>query len=362
MPVERTNATTAGTTDEDYSAAYYAAHLGEDADYGWHNEAWRNFFRQAADRLVAVANPATALDVGCAKGLLVQALAEKGVDARGFDISTHAIESATPEVRSRLSVGSVTEPIEGRWSLISCIEVLEHVSPVDAQQAIDNMCAATDLILFSSSPTDFREPTHVNVNPTGTWVRWFAERGFYRRTDVNLSFLSAWAVLLERADLHAADVVQRYEDQFTSLNAEVLERRQAMLEKFREDSQRDDEAAEQARLSEAAAQSRVAELERQLLTQRDHVIGTEAAAARASVELDATVRRLRAARTAGKRQATRLESLRKELKYKRFLVKKQERQIQDLRQRVKRGEAELGSLRGSRSYRVGRFLTGPFRR
>jgi hypothetical protein len=355
MPAEHTSALSAGTTDEDYSAAYYAAHLGEEADYGWHNEAWRSFFRQVADRLVAALNPTTSLDVGCAKGLLVQALLEKHVDARGFDISSHAIESATPEVRDRLRVGSATEPIEGRWSLISCIEVLEHLSPVDAQTAIDNMCAATDLILFSSSPTDFQEPTHVNVNPTATWVRWFAERGFYRRTDVNLSFLSPWAVLLERGNLGAPDVVQRYETQYVALHTEVLERRRAMLEQFREDGRHDDPEL-------VAARDKVLDLERQLLSQRDHVIGSEATAARATIELDAKNRALRALRSAAKRQREHLESMRKELKYKRFLVKKQERQLAEARKRVRLTAAELAQLRGSRSMKVGRFFTRPFRR
>lgn len=357
MSGERPDAMTAGTTDEDYSAAYYAAHLGEDADYGWENPAWRGFFQQAADRLVAALNISSSLDVGCAKGLLVQALAEKNVDAHGFDISSHAIENATPEVRDRLYVGSATQPIEGRWSLISCIEVLEHMSPVDAQTAIDNMCAATDLILFSSSPTDFREPTHVNVNPTATWVKWFAERGFYRRTDVNLSFLSSWAVLLERSELVPADVVFRYESQYVALSAEVLERRQAMLDQFRAETQRERDDEELGRL-----RNRIQELEGQLLTQRDHVIGTEATAARAARELDRTHQRLRAAQGVAKRQKEKLESLRKELKHKRFLVRKQEGQIANLRRRLNQARSELDALKGSRSLRVGRLVTGPFRR
>ena len=54
--------------------------------------------------------------------------------------------------------------------------------------------------------------------------------------------------------------------------------------------------------------------------------------------------------------------MRKELQYKRFLVKKQERQLAELRQRVRRTRTELEQVNGSRSLRVGRFLTAPFRR
>ncbi len=86
---------------------------------------------------------------------------------------------------------------------MSCIEVLEHMSPADAQVAIDNIAAVTDRLLFSSSPGDHDEPTHVNTRPTAQWAAWFAERGFFRRTDVDLSFLSPWAVLFERGELDA---------------------------------------------------------------------------------------------------------------------------------------------------------------
>ena len=112
--------------------------------------------------------------------------------------------AAHEEVRDRLRVASATEPIDGRYDLITCIEVLEHMSPADAQAAIDNMCEASERVLFSSSPGDFDEPTHVNTHPTAAWAAWFAERGFFRRTDVNLEFLSAWAVLLRtRRSRHA---------------------------------------------------------------------------------------------------------------------------------------------------------------
>ena len=40
------------------------------------------------------------------------------------------------------------------------------MSPGDAQLAIDHMCAATDRVLFSSSPGDFNEPTHINTHQT----------------------------------------------------------------------------------------------------------------------------------------------------------------------------------------------------
>ncbi|WP_248579330.1 class I SAM-dependent methyltransferase [Nocardioides sp. InS609-2] len=221
-----------GTRADDYMGAYYASHLGGD-EYDWSSESWRSFFTRAATRLVALTSATNVLDVGCAKGLLVQAFATVGADASGFDHSAHAIESAHPDVRAKLYVASATAPIEGRFDLVTCVEVLEHMSPTDAELAIDSMCAATDLILFSSTPTDFEEPSHVNVRPTPDWAASFAERGFFRRTDVSVDFLTGWALLLERHDLTRRDVVHRYESQYVSLHTEVLEKRLALLESHR---------------------------------------------------------------------------------------------------------------------------------
>jgi len=177
--------TSVGTEAEDYNATYYRSHLGTDEPYEWASPHWRTFFTMVAERIRAVTNPSSVLDVGCARGLLVQAFCEQGIDAYGFDVSQHAIETAHPDVVSRLSVGSAEE-IAGSWDLITCIEVLEHMEPTAADRAIDSMCAASDRVLLSSTPFDFSEPTHINVREPAAWAASFAERGFFRRTDVDL--------------------------------------------------------------------------------------------------------------------------------------------------------------------------------
>jgi SAM-dependent methyltransferase len=312
-----------GTRSEDYSSTYYNdAHLGGYDNYSWDNQTWRAFFRSLADRIVGVANPRTVLDVGCARGLLVQALAAKGVEATGIDISEHAIASAHEDVRDRLRVASAAEPLEGRYDLVSCIEVLEHMSPVDAQLAIDNIVAVTDRVLFSSSPADHDEPTHVNTRETAQWAAWFAERGFFRRTDVDLSFLSPWAVLFERADLTLHTLTQRYEQQFAALNTELVEKRQALLESHRRigslneqlQSGTSDKLAEQAALVERW-QAEVLDARHHLLTTRDHVVGTEAQVTRLTRDNEAlrgqlTRARKQLANVRGRLKQTRLQAQR----------------------------------------------------
>ena len=192
-----------GPTPEDYGRAYFASFAGGE----YHSEAgnWQEFFVEVASRLVELFSPASVLDAGCAKGLLVAALVDAGADARGIDVSDHAIAEAPDGIRDRLSVGSLADPIAGRFDLVTCIEVLEHMNRGETSAAMDHLCAVSDRIVFSSTPADFAEPTHVNVRPPAEWAAEFAERGFFRRTDVDLAYLSPWAVVYERRRMTVRD-------------------------------------------------------------------------------------------------------------------------------------------------------------
>jgi SAM-dependent methyltransferase len=278
--------TVVGTDSQDYGDIYYNNYGGIDEPFEWESPHWRTFFTMVADRIRAVTNPSSVLDVGCARGLLVQAFSEQGVEAYGIDVSQHAIDTAHPDVAPRLSVGYV-EKVTGSWDLITCIEVLEHLAPTDAEQAIDAMCVASDRVLLSSTPSHFEEPTHINVREPAAWAASFAERGFFRRTDVDLSFLAPWAVLFERADLTRRDVVYRYERYVYPLRVEVVEKRAALRDAHRKIKEPSDF---QSRLDEATTTN--LDLRHRLLTSRDHAIGVEAEAAQSRLRYEQAVAEL----------------------------------------------------------------------
>lgn len=327
-----------GTRSEDYSSTYYNdAHLGGEGDYGWESDHWRGFFQMVADRVVGVVNPATVLDVGCAKGLLVQALREKNVEASGLDVSEHAVETSHPDVRDHLRVASATDPIEGRYSLVTCIEVLEHMAPAPAQQAIDRMTEVTDRILFSSSPFDHREPTHINTRATDQWVASFAERGFYRRTDVDLSFMTPWAVLLERSQLTAHELVQRYEARLTAVQTELVEKREALLDSYRSAPTPDPVVDQEQEARIAEWEREVLESRHALLLNRDHIVGVEAEIGR----LNADVIRLTTELNTAARRVTALSKRKDGLSDKASRLRTQLRTAQSRNQRLVSRVAEL---------------------
>lgn len=180
-----------------YDAAYYAGGCGPHPYR--RDEIWMGFFADVADRIVADIGPRTVMDVGCAIGMLVEALRERGVEAHGIDVSEYAISQVPDSVAPYCTLGSALEPLPGRFDLITCIEIVEHLSATDGARALSVLCAHADDILFSSSPSDFDEPTHVNVQPIDHWIRAFARRGFALDQDFDATFISPWAMRFRKA-------------------------------------------------------------------------------------------------------------------------------------------------------------------
>ena len=215
-----------------YAEWYYSHCCGKPYDVT--DPGWLDFFDGIADRLIATVAPATALDGGCAMGILVGSLRSRGVDASGVDISAYAVEHGDPRAQGRLRVGRLEEPLTDRYDLITCIEVLEHIDAGAVDAVIANLCAATDVILLSTTPDDFNEGTHVNVRPPAYWLALFADQGFYRRFDVAASFVSPWAVLLERRTAQPRRLVAEYETQLWDLRRDNRGTRAALLNRDRQ--------------------------------------------------------------------------------------------------------------------------------
>jgi len=184
-----------------YGEEYYDSHCsrGTAPPYRKGEPHWEQFFGGVADNIVRSLKPATAFDAGCAVGFLVEALWDRGVETHGRDISSFAVSEVRPDVRPYCSVGSIAEPIGGMYDLVLCIEVLEHVSEDDGIVAIKHLTSATHQILFSSTPSDFEEPTHINVRPPIYWIRHFASHGFAPALDYDATYLCPHALLFRKS-------------------------------------------------------------------------------------------------------------------------------------------------------------------
>lgn len=306
---------------------------------------------RTAARLLALVPATTVLDVGCGRGLLVQALALKGADASGIDISEDAVLHAHPDVRDRLRVASVASPIEGHYDLITCIDLLAHLDLPSAQDAMDAMTAATDRIVFSPSPLHSAETAPAAVHDTHQWAAWFAERGFFRRADADLSFITPLAILFERGEPSPRELVSRYEAALMLLLGETVAKREGLLASQREVSRLTEEAAgggAQRRLEDAVLEAR-----HELLVSRDQVIGSDAEVGRVNRDLTRLAQELRTTTRKLRRTAERRDELQQKLGRTRSRA---EQQVQSLRTRVAQLEGELAVARTSFPRRVARSV------
>ena len=207
------------------------------------DEAARN-----ARRLVTDLQIESVLDASSEPGPLVERLRDLDVDASGLDASE-----------------TLGAPLERKYDLVLCIDVLEQRSPADAEAALENLCASTDRVVFSSTPFEYAEPANVNVHAPEDWSAQFARQGFVRNLEYDASFLSPWAALYERSHTLLPEVVRTYDRAWWQLRLEVRQVREKVLEL-------------QAQLEEGSGP--VAEenlrLREELLLSRDELVGHEA--------------------------------------------------------------------------------------
>ena len=93
-----------------------------------------------------VFQPVKALDLGCGPGALMHLLWELGVDCDGIDFSESSRRLATPQVRDRITVGVVTDPVlkpANAYDLVICREVLEHLTVLQVRRAVANIVRMT---------------------------------------------------------------------------------------------------------------------------------------------------------------------------------------------------------------------------
>ena len=230
---------------------------------------------RTARRLVTDLQLESVLDAGSGLGVLVEKLRDLDVDASGLDATE-----------------SLGEPLERKYDLVVCIEVLELLEPADAEPAHENLCAATDRVVFSSTPFEYSEPTNVNVHPPEDWSAQFARQGFVRNLDYDATFLTPWAALYERSHTLLPEVVRTYDRAWWQLRLEVRQVREKVLElhdqlekgsgpvaeenlRLREELllTRDDIVGHEARLGEALG--RIEVLEAELRRHQDALAGAE---------------------------------------------------------------------------------------
>lgn len=199
-----------------YGDDYYQSHCGVE-DY-YHNPQMIAFFKGVAQEIKTRFSPRTVLDVGCACGHLVKALRELGVEAWGVDASVAALKAAHPSIAGYL--GRMTLPAKElpgafpkSYDLVVNIEVLEHISEASAADSVGALCSYGDVVLFSSTPWDYNEPTHTNLHQPSYWCRLFRGQGYAYDPRSHVDWLTPQAMVFRRmAETDCESIPQEYFD------------------------------------------------------------------------------------------------------------------------------------------------------
>ncbi len=127
--------------------------------------------------------PESALDIGCAKGFLVMAFLEQGIDAYGLDISEYAIGASPESVRQRLGVHDAgTEPLpfpDDSFDFVTILGVIEYLK--DHELAISEIRRVLRpggrVYLTTVFKRERGDPYRFNIHTAAFWKAAFARYG-----------------------------------------------------------------------------------------------------------------------------------------------------------------------------------------
>lgn len=138
-------------------------------------------FKRLGRALIETLQPKSHLDLGAGAGLLVEAMADAGCETLGVELAETAREATREDVRPKIAFGRGLEAWADFASvdLVSCIEVLEHLPPEQADPAVDAICGRAERwVYFSAAAPGQPGKGHVNCREKGYWREKFEARGF----------------------------------------------------------------------------------------------------------------------------------------------------------------------------------------
>jgi ubiquinone/menaquinone biosynthesis C-methylase UbiE len=204
--------------DRDYFENGIITRKSNYQDYSWSRLG--TYFTATAKHITGMFKPKKLLDAGTAKGFLVYALCQAGVDAYGVDISKYAVENAIPEVKDRVRLGTIQKldyPANS-FDVVTAFDVLEHIK----EEEIPQVCA--ELLRVSRKWVVVRVPTrkdpgdldtyHETVKPKQWWEKQFAAAGWkvvpcdpYVNRGVWWFNIPEYLIVVEKAKKHKKKVV-----------------------------------------------------------------------------------------------------------------------------------------------------------
>ena len=124
------------------------------------------------------AHPGTLVDVGCGPGAWVREFMKAGIEAVGWDGPWAEPQIVVPHDRFTSMDLEQSLPVDRRFYIAVSVEVAEHLSPERGPGFVSDLCALSDIVLFSAGIPGQAGTHHVNLRWQSYWVSLFAARGY----------------------------------------------------------------------------------------------------------------------------------------------------------------------------------------
>jgi SAM-dependent methyltransferase len=150
-----------------YDRAFFDMHI-----------AWKQEYDAIASLLARKLEFSSVLDLGCGNGFIIAKLAEMGKEVIGVDGSSQVLEAIPPELAGRILISDLRMPVRiGRYDLVICTEVAEHLDQCHAETLVENVSEnSAGQIFFTAATPGQGGHHHVNEQPHENWIKMFAAR------------------------------------------------------------------------------------------------------------------------------------------------------------------------------------------
>ena len=201
-----------------FDADYFHASWREDTGANYTIAERRRLEGRNPELIRDVFQAKSVLDLGCGPGALMYLLHELGVKADGVDFAQASKDTAPPEVRDRIRIGSATDVDlpSNSYELVICREVMEHMTVLQVQKTVQNICRISSRYAYVTTrfhpkpqnlfdvTTEFDiDPTHITLMHIEMLRLMFVLQGFRRRRDLEqkMDWLNKGRVLVyEKGD------------------------------------------------------------------------------------------------------------------------------------------------------------------
>lgn len=188
-PVRRVTQPIAETFREHKQGLYHDSYFANDVE-----PAAARASRVIVESIVRDFRPATVLDLGCGTGALLAEFATRGVKVTGLEYSDAGIERATRrgiDVR-RFDVRYDGVSHLGRFDVVCCTEVAEHVPARFADRLVESLAALGPTVVFTAATPGQGGVDHVNEQPHSYWIAKFRARGLELNRDTSAAWQTDW--------------------------------------------------------------------------------------------------------------------------------------------------------------------------